>query len=188
MKLIGFSGGMGSGKSTAIYHLQGLYPNTAVVLVKFAGPLYEMQEAIYKIVLPVHVRPESFTKDRKLLQWLGTDWGRDTIGENVWVDLWKAKVQEYNDFYRTRHKSYIIVCDDVRFDNEAAVIKKTGGKVVKLISPTAAERAEGGTGIVAHKSEAGISKELVDYEINNTGTLAEYKTALSSLYKGFLHI
>ena len=50
-------------------------------VLKFADPLYEMQAEIYKIAGLKH---NSNTKDRKLLQLLGTDWGRNTKFPNIW--------------------------------------------------------------------------------------------------------
>ena len=113
MKIIAFSGKMGVGKSTAIERIYAK-SNGVVHLVKFAQPLYDMQEFIYRRISSVVQRPANFTKDRKLLQWLGTDWGRG-MKETLWVDLFKAQVEKILDHNPTA----VIVCDDVRFDNEA---------------------------------------------------------------------
>ncbi len=180
MRVIGFNGGYGVGKSTAIRALMQ-QSDTPTTLVKFAQPLYDIQEYIYGRVEDVYSRPADFVKDRKLLQWLGTDWGRTVIGGHVWVDLWKAEAQA--QLARTVNRNGIVVCDDVRFDNEAHAIHALGGVVVRITRPDASQHAIGGTGIVNHASEQGINKDLVDYTIENSGDLDKFKSSLSSLYQ-----
>lgn len=176
MIIIGFSGSMGSGKSTAIDFLKTL--NCNVINVKFAQPLYDMQEYVYKRIESVYSRPENFIKDRKLLQWLGTEWGRETISKNIWLDLWKEKVRQY--FEHT--SSPIIVCDDIRFDNEAEAVHSVGGYVVRILSNKNEERIDTKAGLSKHASESGIDKKLVDYDITNDGTISEFQLAIRNLF------
>lgn len=179
VQLIGLNGNMGVGKSEAIKTLSEV-AGREVVLVKFAQPLYDMQEFIYGRVSSVFTRPDTFIKDRKLLQWLGTDWGRETISKNVWVDIWKAEVN------KNLAAGKLVVCDDVRFDNEAEVIKSLNGKIVRIVSDRANERIDTAAGIKNHASEAGIKHEFVDIILENNGTLEEYKNSLTYLYKKLL--
>lgn len=172
--LIGFNGNMGVGKSTAIQALKDYVFPREVHLVKFAQPLYDMQEFIYRRISSVHTRPDSFTKDRKLLQWLGTDWGRDTISQDLWVSIWKAQVESI----RRRSPDSIIVCDDVRFDNEAETLKSLGGHIIKIERPDNTLHAQGGVGIVGHKSEAGVSESLLDFTVRNNSTLEYFEANL----------
>lgn len=182
MKIIGFSGGMGVGKSTAIKILEDLYPSHPVFLVKFAQPLYDIQEAVYDRISSVYSRPSDFKKDRKLLQWLGTDWGRDTISNTLWVDLWKASVEEVKRDHVFLDEP-IIVCDDVRFDNEAETLKELGGYVIKLVRPNNTAHAEGGQGIVNHKSESGISENLLDFVVYNNDNLDTFRDRLIACFQ-----
>lgn len=177
--IIAFSGPMGSGKSTAIEKLKKC--TGAVELVKFAGPLYDIQEYIYERVQSVYKRPESFIKDRKLLQWIGTEWGRETISDTVWVDLWKAKIDSLREKNAYTH-NYTIVCDDLRFDNEAEVVHSKGGHIVQIICDKTKNRVDTTSGLVQHKSEAGLNPKLVDYTITNNGTIAEFELAVRNVY------
>jgi len=180
MKIIGFSGGMGVGKSTAIRALQDKV-DSVIYNVKFAQPLYDMQEFIYNRIESVHQRHESFTKDRKLLQWLGTDWGRDTISKTLWVDIWKAEVASIVE----RFPEAIIVCDDVRFDNEAEMLKSMGGVVIKITSAHSQNRIDTTSGIKHHSSENGISASFVDCEIENNDTKYQFENKITEVYKEF---
>lgn len=181
MKIIGFSGGMGVGKSTAIKILEDLYPSHPVFLVKFAQPLYDIQEAAYDRISSVYKRSKDFKKDRKLLQWLGTDWGRDTISQTLWVDLWSASVDDIKRDHIFLDEP-IIVCDDVRFDNEAHTIKARGGHVIKLVRPNNISHAEGGQGLVNHKSEAGVSEIYLDNTVYNDDTVDTFRDRLIACF------
>lgn len=175
--IIGFSGGMGVGKSTAIEQLE-VFAKKPPKLIKFAGPLYDMQEYVYRRIEQVHPRPIGFVKDRTLLQWLGTEWGRGTIRQSIWVDLWKSDAEA-----TILISGRTVVCDDVRFDNEAEAIKALGGYVVKITRPDNTKHAQGGVGIANHASEAGISKNLIDFEIRNDDTVNVYMARLLECYK-----
>lgn len=185
MKIIGFNGTMGAGKSTAIQCLKDCLDNdysaSNVKLVKFAQPLYDIQEMVYRRIESVYARPHSFIKDRKLLQWLGTDWGRDGISQTLWADLWKSDALGA----AKKNPHIIIVCDDVRFDNEAQTIKSLGGSIVKIYSNQTQKRIDISSGIAYHASEAGIRKELIDLEVDNNGTRLEFLYKMTEVYKQF---
>lgn len=173
--IIGLTGRMGSGKSTAVSILECLNRESTAV-VKFAQPLYDLQEAAYKRIGSVYQRPFNFIKDRKLLQWLGTEWGRGTISETLWVDLWSAETQHLLDMGTS-----LVVSDDVRFDNEAQMVKAMGGSVVQIISDATEKRIDTKAGISNHASEAGVDPKLVDYIVYNNGSLAEFENSLAHM-------
>ncbi len=177
MILIGFTGKMGCGKTTAIKFLEDFYDKNSVI-VKFAQPLYDMQEFIYRRIQEVYQRPKDFTKDRKLLQWLGTEWGRDSISQDLWADIWRTSVQTAinND------SKAVVVCDDVRFDNEAVILRDLGGFLIKIESDKADGRINTNTGIIGHTSEQGVDEKYVDFLVTNNDTVTEFQTSLSRVY------
>ena len=157
-RIIAFTGPMGSGKSTAMELLKtelGHLGLSAQVL-KFAGPLYEMQKEVYRVA----GLPNPKEKDRKLLQWLGTEWGR-SIDENLWVNNFTTRINY--DFNTT-------LTDDCRFINEVNTVKSHDGVIVKMLGPQRTELIN-----TSHQSEKGIPDELVDYSIRNDQDL-EYLT------------
>ena len=151
--IIGLCGKMGSGKTTTFNLLQDRL-GSDVVLVKFASPLYEAQDYLYEkfgFGFPV-------VKDRKLLQWLGTDWAREK-NENVFVDVFKQRVSGLVA------NGKIVICDDCRFLNEAEAIRELGGTVIK-INKMHDGHAESESN-KDHPSERDIDKIQGDFIINN---------------------
>lgn len=167
---------MGSGKSTAMEQVRDL-SNRKVVNLKFAAPLYEMQELLYKTIEPVYKRPKNFVKDRKLLQFLGTEWARNTISPTIWIDLWKY---EFN-YIQENAPEIIVMVDDVRFDNEAEAIKSFGGILLQIKSDKTETRIDTKSGITGHASEGGIDLKHVDYIVENNGTIDDLRSALLAI-------
>lgn len=152
--IIALSGKMGSGKSTVFKMIQDRLGRDHVVLCKFAQPLYDAQTYLYdKFGFGF---PE--TKDRKLLQWLGTDWARDKDQE-VFVRLWKEKAKAWSLLGK------VVVCDDCRFLNEADAVRSIGGKIVR-INKMHGELAESQSG-TGHSSEMEIDQIQGDYVFDN---------------------
>lgn len=125
--IIGLSGTIGSGKSYAAAHLDKQFNFR---IHKFAKPLKDMLRALGlpedRIEGPLRKEPFDMLcgqTPRHAMQTLGTEWGRNMIGADFWVNAWRA----------TR-PSGAIVADDVRFPNEAAEIRRLGGIVVRIFT------------------------------------------------------
>jgi adenosyl cobinamide kinase/adenosyl cobinamide phosphate guanylyltransferase len=143
--IVGISGAAGSGKDTAaealIQHLEyekGFFakPMKQMLAGLFGWDMDDLEDLKFKET----PRPEIYGKTpRELLQSLGTEWGRNMVGPNLWVDAALHGVQ------RDR-----TVFTDVRFPNEAKLIRDAGGV---LIHVACVDRATGTTSN-AHSSEA----------------------------------
>ena len=98
---------------------------------------------------------------RRLQQTLGTEWGRDLIGPDLWVDIWRRRV--------TAPPLGPIVADDVRMLNEAAAVRSLGGEVWRVLRP-------GVPGGDQHPTEAGLGDGFVfDRTIINDGTVLDLR-------------
>ena len=95
---------------------------------------------------------------RKMMQTLGTDWGR-SLDEGIWI---KAFTKLYPK------GKYIIT--DVRMENEAKFIRDNGGIVIHV-------KGRGGIN-TTHSSEAGIEVQDMDIVVENTGTLEELRESI----------
>jgi hypothetical protein len=127
--VIGFTGKMGCGKSTAAKMLQGF----GFTRVRFAGPLKDMmaclgltQDEIEGHLKEAPCELLGGKTPRFAMQTIGTEWGRETISRNLWIKAWRRRVDAL--------KEYIpVVVDDVRFPNEAEAIKSAGGSIVRIV-------------------------------------------------------
>ena len=193
-QILAVSGLMHSGKTSVVSMIQELLEEKNYwnrqrsnqqtyqpKLIKFAQPLYDMQEYIYK-----RAGIELKNKDRGLLQYLGTQWGR-SIDENLWVDLWRQEVRSHL-FKSANHTTQIVLCDDLRFDNEAKQILDLGGKIiwVEADESTRRERSPSTFSGTNHISESGISPEYISLTIYNNKTLGDLKSNVKYLLEEVL--
>lgn len=124
------SGKMGSGKSTYAKYLQAFLGIDNARILKFAAPLYAMHDRVLPLLKEYGVRPESMTKDGELLQVLGTSYGREKLGQNVWVDI--VVRQAYK--WLSQHPSHYVIIDDARFENEVDTFREDA-YLIRLNAP-----------------------------------------------------
>jgi dephospho-CoA kinase len=91
---------------------------------------------------------------RHLMQTLGTEWGRRMVHSDVWVNAWRRNLSEYGDR---------IVVDDLRFPNEALLIRALGGTIWRINRPSVP--------VLDHASERFVREIAVDREIQNLTTI-----------------
>ncbi len=87
------------------------------------------------------------------MQSLGTNWGRDMLGPNIWVE---AAIDRANQFEK-------VVFSDVRFPNEVTAIKQAGGTIIRIVRPEQT--------VDLHPSEALIAGLPFDIQIDNNDTI-----------------
>ena len=167
-EIIGLCGYAGSGKDTAAAHMPGW------TRVSFADGVREVALAIDPIVYffginPTPQRLSEFVNSvgwdhakkepetRRLLQRVGTEAGRNILGEHVWVNLAARKIGDIEG---------PAVITDCRFPNEVNAIKALGGFIIRIKRP--------GIGPVNdHPSETAIDHIEADAEVVNDGTPEE---------------
>lgn len=136
--IIGITGKIGSGKSTIAEYLVNRHN---YVEYSMASPLKEIgrifgftEDQLYGTQeQKLEIHPHWGISARTFLQKVGTEIFRETmpkiipdmkIERTIWVDLFKIK-------YRKNPKLYVI--SDVRFLDEATVIKELGGIIIRTI-------------------------------------------------------
>jgi hypothetical protein len=171
-KLIAFCGLMGSGKSFAAQHL---IANHGFVRIRFAGPLKKMMKALGLSDEEIDGNAKELPcaklggkTPRHAMQTLGTEWGRELIDYNLWIDAWARQADA------EMAAGWNVVCDDCRFLNEAAAVWARGGKLVKI------ERFSMSMLAGSHASER-LPFSRYDRTIENSGDPEEFKTALDEM-------
>jgi hypothetical protein len=99
----------------------------------------EIETAIGSLVEWDRRHHHALTTPRRVMQLLGTEWGRDMIGPEFWADVWRqslteSAVEHFGDI--------LVVADDCRFINEATAIRAEGG-IVCLINRSGAGSESG---------------------------------------------
>lgn len=167
--LVAFTGEKGHGKDTAAQVLvnMGFQP------VAFAGALKAMTRAYleYRGASPEMIErliygdlketPSPFFEgktSREFQQLLGTEFGREMIGQNIWINSFDDHVAQFDK----------VVCTDLRFPNENEYLYRRGAVQIRVVRPDK-ERNE----YSVHASEQHIANLHVDIEIVNDGTVVD---------------
>ena len=163
--IIGLHGRAQAGKDTVYERALAIWGAGIVERRSFADKLYESAAAALGVTAKdlswwktdlganvyvggLHTVWNSETV-REYLQRYGTEAHRDIFGEDFWVQQLDL----------TGHSNRLVFVTDVRFDNEAAAIRRAGGKIIEVIGDKA--------GAYQHRSEAGLT-DPPDYVIYNT--------------------
>ena len=167
--LIGITGKAGSGKDTVADYI---CDNYGWVKYSLASPIKRGICAIFgwdDSMFQNRELKESVTEHgkspRQMAQTLGTEWGRELINERIWLMLAEK-------FIRESRKAVVI--PDVRFENEAHMIRREGGIIIHLDRDVES--------VAAHSSEAGVDQEIEDLVIVNNGSIKKLHQDIDSLY------
>lgn len=160
---IGISGKMGSGKSTLTKNIIEALSQISFETVSLATPIKNIQYSIYS-QLGLTMKGE---KDRELLIALGL-WGRGK-NANLWLN------QAVLNFKKS--DAEIVICDDVRFKNEADWFNKNG-LLIRLEGEQRGDNVD--PLLISSTTETALDEYYFEHIIDNNNT--EEETALSALY------
>ena len=172
-RLIGlYSNAPGSGKSTIAGMLRG-YKR-----LSFADPLRKFSAQIllslgYNGLTWLRYKKEEKIAElgvspRQMMQTLGTEWGRSCIHPDLWIMVAAGTVEK--QLKRGRN----VVIDDVRFPNEAEMIRKLGGELWLVDRPGVVYEGN-------HASEGALHSIVPDAVINNSGSLTQLRQVVACL-------
>ena len=189
MEIIGLSGYARSGKDEAAKVLVEEFGFTRVA---FADKLRDFLYALNPMVEQQHILTHSLDYDSKvirvrdvvdavgwegykqtafgteirgLLQRLGTEAGRETMWDSIWIDAAFAGLPD----------DAKVVVTDCRFPNEAEAILSRGGKVWRV------KRAGVGPAN-SHPSETSLDTHPFDVVLYNDGSLEDYHDQIRRTY------
>lgn len=174
-KIIGlYSPAPQSGKSTVAAHLNQRGYTTVPFAETIKLMLIPMLESLgydkHGANYLVHQAKQVVVGDagvsvRHMLQTLGTEYGRQCIHPDIWVRCWKGRAQRFD----------AVVADDVRFPNEAKMIKLLGGEMWRIDRPDAVNAFD-------HASEGSLNSYTeFDRYITNDGTIEDLISKLQDI-------
>lgn len=175
-RIIGLTGFKRTGKDTAAEVIAKMLGYDRV---QFAGPLKEMLRTLlrYQGVSEAGIEAcvEGDLKEapapvlggktpRLAMQTLGTEWGRQTLSDTIWVDTALGRAGDAENG---------ALITDVRFLNEAEAVKAAGGVIIRI------ERAE--VGLKSdHPSEVEIPQIEADFVLRNDTNRASFQDEVAA--------
>ena len=163
-KIIMISGKQGSGKTTIGFEVQKLLVDQGheVHQLSFATTIYKIHNYAISLLESLGIKRD-IAKDGPLLQLLGTEWGRKTISEDIWVECLKGEIQDKSRV--NPHKEKVFIITDCRFKNELAGIPEA--LTVRLECPTEIrkKRCSMWRDRDNHPSETDLDDSLSDFDM-----------------------
>jgi len=163
-KIIGIAGPARRGKDTAANHIIHLRP--AWEKASFADPIKAMLRVGLGLTdaqlhgnLKETYDPFYKRSPRHMMQTLGTEWGRELIGKNIWVNAMDKHLDSLGGTF---------LIPDVRFDSEADFVREHG-TLIHIIGREHIIDSD-------HVSENPVTIHNSDILLNNNRSLVEYLT------------
>jgi hypothetical protein len=167
--IIGLTGRAGSGKSTAARILREQHGFVELTfksgIIRPLCVLFGVPSTVFEEDKEVPNAALCGRTPRQIMQTFGTEWGRNLVHRNIWVDLLRRELEGYPD--------RDIVISDVRFNNEAAFLRAVGGRVFAVRrNPDTPQRwwAKLWAKLwrrAQHSSEQGIGLTFIECHIDN---------------------
>lgn len=101
---------------------------------------------------------KEFEEVRRLLQTLGTEVGRNMVGENVWTDL------VFDEILNLRAQDKNVAVTGVRYPNEMDLVHQLDGVAVWIERPNIRP-------VNSHTSDNALTSKDCDLVVSNNGTL-----------------
>lgn len=179
-----------SGKTTLAQYLMSAW---GFERVRFAEPLKAMTKSLLHHMgfgEPIIARmvdgdlkdnpiPGFSFKSRDIMQTLGTNWGREAVEKDLWVNVAISRIETLYRLGRRDGYTPKIVIDDMRFPNEYAALKGQGAKMVRVLRPSVM--------MPESRLKSGYEGLLNDHEfdltINNDGELDDLYDAIGYFYR-----
>lgn len=174
-RVIGLAGPKYAGKDTAANLLEGVLSAAGISYrrIAFSDPIKRMLQTMLSDMgiswsglhdpkRKEEIIPELGVSYRHLMVTLGTEWGRDLINRELWL-------QPVRHVCETLPQDMVLVITDVRMPNEAKLIEDLGGEVWEVYRPGANYSTE-------HVSESGLPVGCVRRTLRNWGSLEDLNT------------
>lgn len=170
-RVVAFTGLPRSGKDTAARYLAETH---GFQILQFSEPL--KQVAALLLGCPIeHARGHGYDREQVMPEWgfsmrhflqvMGTECVRDHFGADFWVRKMRNNILAVRRAFNAD-----VVITDLRFDNEAAMVRELGGVVIEIVRPFTVRSG--------HVSDKGVA---ADYQILNDSTIEALHARVASV-------
>jgi len=184
---LGLVGPPGAGKSTVsdLIRQRCAVEARRFHLLKLAEPLYEAQEAIYRIA-GVEL-PSKYSQDGELLNFLGHHLRK--LRPSVLLDNFNRRLQIIDEEVREERTKALVLCDDVRW-SDAEFLRSLEFRIIRIQAPPQlclsrrVARADLTLGSASHSTETNLDQIRCDDVIDNSGSLDALAAAIERFLGG----
>jgi hypothetical protein len=173
------------GKSTACRMLEQSY---GCVRLSFAAPLKDMLGTMLEHCLLSDDEIERYSAEAKeqeipllhksyryLARTLGTEWGREVVGYNIWVDIMENKIKTY------AHWPGGVCIDDIRFQNELEMLQRNNFEIIQVVRSVNRDPSQD-----QHPSDTALRGFTgFDHVIHNNGSLQDLRNKLKLIIEDY---
>lgn len=176
MKLLGLCGEIGAGKDTVADILANRHSFHVLSfksrMIEFLCHLFGVERDLFESRTLKELPDKRLfgRTPREVMRSFGTDWGRNMIHSDIWVDR-VERILRADTFPR-------VVVTDVRFENEAEMIMKYGGMLALIERKDNPFRQ-----ITAHISDLPLKSDLIDCYIVNNGSIDELEDLVDTVVR-----
>ena len=175
MKLIALTGLPRSGKDTVGDYLVSRY---GFLKASFAHPLKMAASTLLDRPL-AHCNGDGYDREQIMpewgfsMRWFLQKFGTECIREQIRFDFWVTHMKNRLESFKLSDPNALIVITDTRFENEAAMVREQGGKLIGINRNLSVGSD--------HMSDRGLSLTPEDFLIFNDGTLEQLKGAVDKV-------
>ena len=181
-RLIGITGHIGSGKTTASNYLTSKYFYKEK---SFADPLKKICKELFLFTddQVYGTQDQKASSDpnwfgcspRTAMQFVGTELFRNQLDKIMPGLKFDVFIHHFRLFFESTQDS--IVVPDIRFENEAKIIKDLGGIIIRI------NRKSSDIVNYTHQSETELDNLQTDYVIDNNGSMEELYVMLDMIVR-----
>lgn len=179
MKIIGLTGKARAGKDTIGKHLVAAHGYATYAMASqlkaMLGAIGYHETNFQTTEEKEAVIPELGVSYRHMAQTLGTDWMRKSVNARGWLIL----AEKALDSWQRNSTVEGVVITDVRFDNEAVMVRELGGTVIHVLSNRDSGMTDATKG---HESEQGVTFVEGDKTLYNFGDIPQLHLSVDAIF------
>lgn len=113
--------------------------------------------------------PEVGKSARFLMRTLATEWGRDTVSQDIWVDIARSRIT------RALADGRYVIVDDLRFRSEYEMLRSLDCRSILVRRPSHEDLSS------THQSDVELRNAVFDNVVFNDGSIDQLQTKAAAI-------